>query len=484
MAERDLTRVIGGAALLALLALAGLAVAETFLLRLPAEISLNYGEGFVQIDAERAARGAPIYGDPAEVPWTLHVYPPLYTWLVAACLRAGAEGYTAGRLIGYLALIATALLVAGSGRDRSGRLAWAVAAVYLTLPLFVPWGALVRPDNLAVLFSSLGVLVVDRHIGRSGRPGLVWAAPLFLAAGLSKQSVAAGLVAAVLVLALRDRRGLLRFGAVFVAGGLAAVAALQLGTDGRFWLHTLAAHADKPFSWARAWSVERSFLAMDAPSALFGAALLAWVAVRRRLSIQAIWLVVAAFSTLAAGASGSDTNYFLEPAAALAFLAARELRWPGPEAARGLRIGATAGAGIAVACAAWNVRIHHLNHAWIPAAERSFEAAADRWGAELAGPVIADDAGFLVATGAPLHLRPFIITQLASAGAWDEAPLLDAIRRGAIALFVLQRQPPGIHESRYTPAVRAAIARHYARADTYRTDFEYEIYVPREPRGR
>lgn len=464
------------AALLALAALALAAVVMTLAVRLPADLSLNYGEGFVQLDAQRLARGEPIYGDPEEPPYTLHVYPPLYTALVAAGLRLGGNGYTPGRLIGYGAVLATALLIARAGRGRSGRLAWSVAAFYLTLPIFVPWGALVRPDNLAVLFSALGVRVVDRRLGR---PGLVWAAPLFLAALLCKQSAIAGLGAAALVLARRDPRGLLRFGTVLVAGGLLALAGLELASGGRFWLHAVGAHADKPFHLARAWALERAFFAMDAPTALFAAALAAWVVWRRRASIDAWWLAFATLTTLSAGADGSDTNYFLEPVAALAFLAARELRWPAADAPAGRRLAAGLGAAVAVACAAWNVRLHHLNDAWIADGERSFAAAVARWGAAADGPIVSDDAGFLVATGTPLYFRPFIMTQLARSGAWDETPVVDAVRERRIALLVLQREPASLYGSRYTPALREAIARHYRRAGGYRTDFAYEIWVPK-----
>ena len=94
----------------------------------------------------------------------------------------------------YSAILAAALLIGLTGQRRTGPVAWGVAALYLTQPLFATWGALARPDNLAVLFSALGVIVVDRC---AGRRGVLWAVPLFLLAGLTKQSIFAGLLASV-----------------------------------------------------------------------------------------------------------------------------------------------------------------------------------------------------------------------------------------------------------------------------------------------
>ncbi len=460
----------------ALGAIAAGVVWVTLDLRVPAGISLNYGEGFVQLDALRAARGEALYSDPARIPWTLQVYTPLYPWLVSWAARLGADGYAAGRLLGYAAVLATALLVGLAGQRRTGAAAWCVAAFYLTLPLFVSWGAAVRPDNLAVLCATAGVVVVDRC---TGSRRVLAAVPLFLAAGLAKQSSVAAPLAAALWLALQDPRRALGFSVLLAAGAALCLAALQAGSDGWFWLHAYTSHAAKPFAWERAWHVLGSFLRFHAPLALFAAGLLGWLLLRRRTSCAVLWLALATLATASAGKSGSDTNYFLEPAAALALVAARELPLPlAPHAGLVRRAAATLAAAAALVFAVLNLRIHRENAAWIPAAEARFEVAAASW-AQSPGPVIADDAGFLLQTGHALLWRPFIMTQLAAAGLWDERPLVEALEAGEVALVVVQRQPEEIFRSRYGPALRRALARRYERVDAYRTDFEYEIHAPR-----
>jgi hypothetical protein len=458
--------------------LALVVVVETFAVRVPAEVSLNYGEGFVQLDAVRSARGETLYGDPATPPWTLHVYTPLYTWLVALLLLDGSISYVPGRLIGYLSVLFTAALIVWSGRTRSGPVAWGVGALYLTLPLFIPWGAAVRPDNLAVAFSALGVVIVDRCAGRASLRSVYWAVPAFLAAGLTKQSVVAGVAAAWLSLALRDWRIALRFAAVFATATLAIVAGLALASDGGFWLHTVSAHLDKPFGWTRVGSVAATFGLSHAPLVLLAAALCIRLAQNRRASIYGLWLVIAALTTITAGKSGSDTNYFLEPAAAAMFLAAQELSWPAAAASVWRRAAAGMAGVVAIVWAGVNVWLHAQNDDWIAGSEAAFQAALVQWG-RTPGPIVSDDAGFLLAANEPLYLRPYIMSELARAGDWDPAPLLEALRQREVGLLIVQREPEGIYHVRYTAEMRAAMERHYRRVGSYRLDFEYEIHTPR-----
>ena len=462
---------------MALAAIATGVVAQTLAVRVPAEISLNYGEGFVQLDVQRTAAGGALYGDPAQQPWTLQVYTPLYPWLVARLAPQGGSSYVPGRLVGYAAVLGTALLVGLAGRRRTGASAWGVAAFYLTLPLFVSWGAAVRPDNLAVLCATAGVIWVDRA---GAARAVLWAVPLFLAAGLAKQSTVAAPLAALVWLALRDWRLALTFGLALGAAAGLCIAALQLGSGGWFWLHTFDSHVAKPFVWARTWHVAASFFAFHAPVVVFGAGLWVWVLARRRLSCATLWLPISALAALSAGKVGSDTNYFLEPMAALALVAARELPLPlATDASRRQSVTAALAAALAVIAAAANLRLHLVNGAWIRPAEQRFAAVAAEW-SPAAGDVLADDAGFLVYTGRPLVFRPFIMTQLAEAGMWDPRPLLDALENGRVTLAVIQREPAGIFHSRYTPAMRRALEARYERVASYRTDFEYELYAPKK----
>ena len=112
---------------LAIVALvAALSIAYAVALRVPSPVSLNYVEGFAQIDAQRVAAGSALYRNPASPPWTLHVYTPLYTFAVAA-ITSDFGSYAPGRLLSLGALLATALLMGASGARRAGWVAWIIA---------------------------------------------------------------------------------------------------------------------------------------------------------------------------------------------------------------------------------------------------------------------------------------------------------------------------------------------------------------------
>jgi hypothetical protein len=258
---------------------------------------------------------------PQRPPWTIHVYTPLFTALVALTDRLGADGFAAGRLISYACIVATALLIGATGWRRTGLVAWAVAAIYLTQPLFALWGALVRPDSLAVLFSALAVVVVDRC---TGRRMLLLSLALFLAAGLTKQTAVSGLLASAIYLAMRNRRQAATFVVAGSVIGTAAVLSLHIGSDGWFFFHTVRANVN-PFSWQQLWAIHREFTSSNALEAICGLALLIDSARRRRVSIYALWFGFSLLATVSAGKAGADFNYFMEPLTALALLAAHSL---------------------------------------------------------------------------------------------------------------------------------------------------------------
>jgi len=460
---------------LALLGLGALAVvAQTLVIRLPCAMSLDYVEGFVRLDAARLAQGGALYGDPSQVPWTVHPYTPVYTALVAAVDGLG-RGVAAARGIAYAAILATALLIGLTGQRRTGLVAWGVAALYLTQPLFATWGALARPDSLAVLFSALGVVIVGRYAG--GR-GVLWALPLFLFAGLTKQSVGAGLLASLLYLLVESPRQVLPFLLLGALGGGAAVLALQLGSGGWFWFHTVEANLNR-FNWEQLWALEKLFAGSHWPALVVGSVVLILLVRRRRFPLFGLWFVVASLSTLSGVKVGANLNYFFEALAALAFLIARE--FPVHLADRLTRRGRIATpiliACVAVIMAIANLDVHRRSNLHVKEADQIFLDVVEKIGSQ-EGPMISDDAAILVHSGKPLLFRPFIMTQLAKAGIWDQQPLVNALEQGTIPYVIFRSHPPAIHQDRYTPEMRAALKRYYQRVGNYVLAFPYEVHAP------
>jgi hypothetical protein len=84
-------------------------------------------------------------------------------------------------------------------------------------------------------------------------------------------------------------------------------------------------------------------------------------------------------------------------------------------------------------------------------------AAADK-------PVASEDMTLLMRAGKPIMFEPSIVTELASVGRWDEAPLVAMIRDGGFAFMITTSNDPGDH-SRRTPAVDAAMRAAYPRVE-------------------
>jgi hypothetical protein len=80
--------------------------------------------------------------------------------------------------------------------------------------------------------------------------------------------------------------------------------------------------------------------------------------------------------------------------------------------------------------------------------------------ADANGPVLADEyMGLSLLAGRPLYLQPFEVTQLAWAGVWDQAPLLESIHAQAFSLILIYDRP--WYTERWTAEMLAAIESDY-----------------------
>ena len=454
-------------------------VAEALLVPIPSEMALNYVEGFAVFDGRAAAAGQNLYADPRTHPFTLHVYTPLYTEGLGALIRAGADGLLAGRLVSYAAILATAFLMGFTGSRRTSFIAWVVAVLYLTQPLIGTWGPTVRPDSLAVLFSALGVVCIDRS---TSSRSLVLAAIFFLLALFTKQSVGMGLLAAGIFLLVKAPGRAVLLAALCALGVALTALVLEWTSNGWFLFHAVKANL-APFSWAKVSFLEKHFFLTHWPALLGAFTVLAFCALRRRFSIYAIWFVTAGLATVSVGKTGSDMNHFLEWIAAAGFLVANQ--WPAPSSTPRRAAIRVAGVGLAAGVlivGLYNWNLQRERNSWIRPARAQFDAVATRLSSR-EGPVVSDDAGLLIALERPLLLRPYVMAQLAYAGDWDAEPLVSMFDAREIALVVFEAQPGGPPgAARYTAPMREALLRNYRRIGAYRTHANFEIYAPRDTR--
>ena len=302
---------------------------------------ITFPEGAVVYGAWQAAHGQQVYEDWRLWPHRFTPYgPALYYpvgWLARLTGHApfGMFYYLAGRIESLLALLGIGLASAGLARRAGAR--WPVALVcgfgLLTLwPRVLEHSVSYRPDAPMVFFNLLAVWIALGGLAtRRGR----WAAVtcLWLAAAFKHSGWAAPLVVGWLAFGQLGWRSAVRWGLIWLVGGVAAAVGLNALTGGMFFFNTLSAMnvgwgTPQPVAEAMAqgW---RGWLALSDVLArlILLVALGGLFFLRRREPVPWRALgVYGALSTLVALVQllkvGSDVNYLLEPFALCGAMAA------------------------------------------------------------------------------------------------------------------------------------------------------------------
>lgn len=431
----QLLLVAARAMLLALLLLA----AALAILKLAGELVypswVDYGEG-ISLDRVRAAlQGEPIYTPVGEPPYISWNFPPLYIWVCAALARWFGASFALGRAVSAIALLAAVLMVYALAREAGATRRWALLGVFSFLgglPV-VAWGLPMRCDHLALAFSLGGLWVVAAGRAFSA------AGVLFALATLSRQSSAAGLLAALLWLGARREWRSVRSIALTWAGVVGAVLLWQsIASHGRIWAHLTLVNMNA-YRVAWLWEIARPALASEGP--LLAAVAFSLPAKRsQNASLFLGYLGFAFASVLLAGKIGSDWNYCLDLAAASSL--------SGAVAATVL----TAGAQCEARTPARELLVtaaflcHAVSAAGLPDVAGALQQLPGRRHvartlAQTPGPIIADMPGVVVEAGHRLWLQPFEYTQLALAKRWDQTPLVKALERGEFMAIVLHFDP-------------------------------------------
>jgi hypothetical protein len=455
---------------------------------------LDFGEGIVWQQA-LLIPGPRMYGDITRFPFLVFHYPPLYHLISRGVAALGVDGLVAGRLVSLASTLAMCGCLAALAwlavRARFGRRpAQFAAATGFALPLaMLPvfcWAPMMRVDMLAAALGFAGMLCAAMA---PARPGLLpLAGVLFVAALYTRQSAVAAPLAALLVMLPVMPGATLR--AMLLAGviGLAGLLGMTLATDGGFLRHVVGYNVNR-FDLARGLSqtgtlalVSLGYVAVAGVAAVLAARDLARATAGRGLprllredqGARAVAMLLAylAVTTLMlpmAGKSGASINYFIEWSCALALFA-------GLLGARALALLAALPPGMRPhpgllmlpALLAWQmIATRPPWHPYLALEARTLRLLALEAELRNAGrPAISDEMVLLIRSGQGVVWESAIFAELASLGRWDEAPLRAMLEAGRFA-FVLTDGLPGtaLYDSRYTPAISAAIDRAYPRRE-------------------
>ncbi|MEE8143128.1 MAG: glycosyltransferase family 39 protein, partial [Planctomycetota bacterium] len=197
---------------------------------------VKYGEGVLLDQVRRVHQDPGLYPAFEEAPYVIDNYPPIYPWLVSLIPSPNSAPFFAGRLISIASILAAAWLVGLIVRRGAGDAAAMMAsAVFLVTPGIIDFGMRMRVDSLALAFGLLGFYAT---LAKGSHWRWLGCAAFFLCI-YTRHSMFALLVAAYVLLFLREGKPALRWVAGLVVGGILAFIAGNLWYQGRLYEHLI-----------------------------------------------------------------------------------------------------------------------------------------------------------------------------------------------------------------------------------------------------
>lgn len=414
---------------------------------------LENGEGWVLASAVELAEGRSPYATLEDYPFVVGNYPPLYLAANAAAIRLWGFSPIYGRVISLAALAASlAMVVLLARRSGAAWLASALGGLYLLAIPGVRFAAVqARVDMTAAALSLAGIAWLAWPADE-GRGGVAAPSLLFAASLATKHSMVAAPAAALVWLFWLDRPRALKLLGWTAGLTLAWLAACWALFGSAFFLNIGPYTAAIPWSWTnleRMWT--RALGVWYLPALVAAAAFAACALPRgsRRERLVALYALAAAASTVTVAKAGSSILYLMEftlagsLALALALglvLKARRLESPA------WRLGACLAVALGLFYLQFPVegypvtlRIRQAGALW----SQDWEGARKRDElmvgliTKAEGPVLAEEATYLLAAGRPVLLNPFVMKWVAAGGRWDESRLVRDIARHHFALIQL-----------------------------------------------
>jgi hypothetical protein len=438
-----------------------------FALRLSAfPFDLDQGESYDAWSGWLLNLGQLPYTDNERFPYYSHGYPPVWSYLVSIPMAWVGPGLGPARAVSSLAALFSTAVLGAAGWRLGGRLATGLLAAGLLLasPYVFHTTPLARVNSMTLLVALVALWLLEVPTARR-----VVLGSLLLVAALYTKPTAVDAIAAGLgyLWLVRPRLALLG-GLVVVLGGGLAAAALEVASDGTYWLNVLGGNTSA-FDLEQLRGYVLNFVELHALVLVLASAEVVVRLRQRRLSPWVVYFPAAGLVALATiGKTGGGESYFLQTIAAASLLAAlnvarllESLRRRWVEAAIGLGLVAQA------------LLLAHgpVSDAlpWLPdsspqtqplgRAPSTQDMLAGQQLTDLIrrvpGPALAEDASFVVVAGKPLvGATPPSLRNLYHAGLWDPTPMVADLRAHRYAIVVLSAEL-------YPEPVLAAIGQFY-----------------------
>ena len=425
--------------------------------------SLDYGEAPLIDQAVRLSAGENIYRpDISTPPYTIANYPPLYVISLIPFLNWFDSPFHMARMISLIAALLSgvfiSLIIFTFSKNRFAALTATI--LFFASPYVVQWAGLARIDALALAFATGALFVLVRW--PKERWGWIAGGLLLVAATYTRQSYAlAAPLAGFVWLWTQDKRRAIVL--ALLVGGLctALFFLINILTDGGFYYNIVTANVNE-FSWERTtnnlyqlWNDHYIILILSALFLFIG-----WRS-QKSWPILAFFLVGAFLSGLTIGKIGSNINYFLELAAALALVGGALVVWSQAYPWRNIVVLMLMALQIGLLLRSsmqrnvdWLLSQRYLDFNALKTLEQEVRG--------MDGPVLADEyMGLLTMNDRQLYLQPFELSQLANAGMWDQQPLLDEIKNQNFDGILIHFDNSPVFKERWTVELLEAIDEYY-----------------------
>ncbi len=287
----------------------------------------DQGEGFELMDTVLFSQGEWPYRDNDTYPFYSSNYPPLFHVVTVPLVWLFGPQYWTGRLVSFLGTLITAATIAFAVQRKGKRwwLSTLSGLAFLASNYVYHVGPLFRQHMFMVMFETLAIVLMAVTIDKEEKDGrkrpwhLLLVMLLLLAAGYTKQLAYATVAALFLFFFLRQTWRALLWAIPFALVTGAIFLWIDRSTNGMWLLNTVTANIN-PFVPGQAQGLFRQWFRLHAVITTVAAAYAIYQLYFGRLSIYAIWFVLAVINSVTAGKWGAGESYFATAIAASCIL--------------------------------------------------------------------------------------------------------------------------------------------------------------------
>ncbi|MCL4867871.1 MAG: hypothetical protein KJ063_02785 [Anaerolineae bacterium] len=281
------------------------------------------GEGFELANVVWYSRGETPYRDSSSYPFFSTNYAPVFHLVILPLVLIFGPEYWTGRLVSYLGTLLTAAAIGYAVQRESQR--WWLAAIsglaFLASNYVYHVGPIFRQHMFMVMFETLAIVWLavtvsrEEQTGQKSNRGWLIGMGLLLLAGYTKQLAYATIAAAFIFLFLRQWKRAILWAIGFILTAGAIFLLFTWITDGYWFISTVASNINR-FVPGQTVALLRQFVQLHLIIVLAAAAFAVYQLYFERLSIYAIWFVLAALNGLTAGKWGAGESYYATAVAA------------------------------------------------------------------------------------------------------------------------------------------------------------------------